>query len=505
MRRQLEADPVERIRRFNGFVGWSKQNEIIRAVHATRRVAVQSSHGVGKTSVAAAVVEDFMRLGPCRVVTTAPTWFQVETLLWSEIHRRVRAAHVPWVTKPMKASWKVRDDWAAYGLSPNEPERFQGHHGVRTLLVVDEASGVGEDIFEAGQGFLTGRYSFVLYISNPTRMTGSFYRACQPDSGFHHIKIGTFDTPNFTGEAGIAQEVLDSLPDQQWVDERLAEYGEDDPRYRVRVLGEFADLTGRAYFQTKHIDEVAVRTPKYRGFLTGEAIRPKEGKKNRIVFNDDPAGDLRIWHVADKNRRYIIFGDVAGQVRTDDWEAREDRERGSGDDWCAACVLDLETGEQVAELHGQMDPDVYGRALARLGYVYAGADRAAWLGVEANNMGQATLTELKHMRYPRLWRRQKFEVIKGTRAAALGLVTTRDSRERMLAFLRATLRQAPGRLHSAWLVSELRSFVFHESGYGSASSGTHDDLVIATAGALEMRDQVLHRPGSDELNLPKAA
>jgi hypothetical protein len=259
------------------------------------------------------------------------------------------------------------------------------------------------------------------------------------------------------------------------------------------VLGEFAHLTGRAYFNIKQIDSIEVTEPKFRGFLTGDAVRG-----GRVVFNDDSGGELRIWKAPEGNRRYMIFGDVAGQVREEEWEAREDREKGSGDDWCAAQVLDMETGEQVAELQAQMDPDVYGRALARLGYVYHGSDRAAWLGVEANNMGQATLTELKHLRYPKLWRRQKYELVRGSRAAALGLVTTRDARERMLAFLRATLRQAPGRLHSAWLVAELRSFVFHESGYGSAASGTHDDLVIGIAGALEMRDQIVHKAGSDE-------
>lgn len=497
LRRVLEADPVARIARFNGFVGWSKQNEIIREMHKTHRVAVQSSHGAGKTAVAAAIVEDFMRLGPCRIVSTAPTWFQVETLLWAEIHRRVRASNVQWQIKPFKASWKIRDDWAAYGLSPNEPERFQGHHGARTLLVVDEASGVDEDIFEAGMGFLTGQHSYVLYISNPTKMTGAFWRACQPDSGFHHVKISTFDTPNFTGEqTGLTAQQLESLPGAEWVAGRKAEWGEDDPRYKVRVLGEFAHLTGRAYFNTEHIESLDVMPPKFRGFLTGDAVR---GLNNKIVFNDDPHGELRIWKAPQKTRRYLIFADVAGQVREDDWLAREDRERGSGGDQCAACVLDLETGEQVAELQAQMDPDVYGRALARLGYVYRGTDRAAWLGVEANNQGQATLTELKHLRYPKLWKRQRFEMARGTRAAALGLVTTRDARERMLAFLRATMRQAPGRLHSAWLVNELRSFVFHESGYGSAASGTHDDLVIATAGALEMRDQIVHKAGSDEV------
>jgi hypothetical protein len=68
----------------------------------------------------------------------------------------------------------------------------------------------------------------------------------------------------------------------------------------------------------------------------------------------------------------------------------------------------------------------------------------------------------------------------------------------MLAQLRWVLREAPGLLKSEGLVSELRSFVYHENGYGSASAGTHDDRVIATAGAFEMRNQVLRKPGSDE-------
>ena len=40
--------------------------------------------------------------------------------------------------------------WYAVGLSTNEPERFQGFHSERLLLVLDEANGVDERIYEAG-------------------------------------------------------------------------------------------------------------------------------------------------------------------------------------------------------------------------------------------------------------------------------------------------------------------------------------------------------------------
>lgn len=482
-----------RIKSLNGFVGWSKQNDVIEALHAHKRVTVRASHGPGKTAVAGALVEDFMRLGPCRIVTTAPTWPQVETLLWAEINQRVRQARMPWSKRPTKTMWKIRDDWAAYGFSTDQPERFQGHHGRRVLLVVDEASGVDERIFEAGMGFLTGEESYVLYLGNPTRMTGSFYRSHQPDSGFHRIHISTMDCPAFTGEE-VSDELKWSLPSKQWVDWARQEWGEDSPEYRVRVLGEFANLIGRPYFKAAHVDAVVASPPKRRGFLTGDPVRG-----SKVEFHEDRDGDLRIWSAPVKGRRYVIFGDVAGQVRAEEWEQREESTRGSGDDFCAAQVLDLETGDQVAEFHARMDPDVYGRALARIAYVWADPDGApCWLGVESNAMGQATLAELKHLRFRRLWRRNKLENARAAKAPALGLVTNRDTRERMIASLRATLREAPGRIHSEWLVQELRAFVYHDNGYGSAGPGAHDDRVMSMAGVLEMRDQVLRRPGSDE-------
>jgi hypothetical protein len=131
--------------------------------------------------------------------------------------------------------------------------------------------------------------------------------------------------------------------------------------------------------------------------------------------------------------------------------------------------------------------------------VYGADGRPAWLGVESNGVGQATLAILKNHRYPRVWRRNRRENATQAKATALGLVTTRDSRERILAFLTETVREAPGRIHSEGLRDELRTFEYLKNGYGGHASGCHDDRVISMAGALEMRDQVLRRPGSDEV------
>ena len=485
---------MERIKTLNGFQPWSKQRDIIKALYEHRRVAVQSCHGVGKTAVAAVIVEDFMRMGPCRIVTTAPTNHQVETLLWGEIRKRARGAKMPWTRQPSKKKWEIRDDWAAFGFSTNEPERFSGHHGRRLLFVVDEASGVKEEIFTASKGFLTGKNAYVLMISNPTQMAGTFYENCQPTkTRWHNIKISAFDCPSFTGEQ-VHADLADELPQPDWVEEMREDWeSEDAPEFKVRVLGEFAPVWGRLYFPPKHVQSVQPVPFKREGYLSGDVDRG-----SRVTFTEEKGGPLRIWSVPDKTRSYLIAGDVAGQVREDDYTMRERVQKASGDDYCAAVVLDLETGEQVAEYREQTDPDKYGRMLARLGYVYAGRDRAAWLGVESNNMGQAALSELKNARYPRLWRRQQKEQARARQAPKLGLETNKHTRERLLTFLGATLREKPERIKSEIAKYELERFVKDEMGFGEAASGFHDDVVLAWAIALEMRDQVLRRPGSDE-------
>lgn len=492
------GDPVARMRSQSGFVGWSKQHEIVRALYEHHRVTVRASHGIGKTALAGALVDDFMRLGPCRIVTTAPTWPQVESQLWAEIHTRVRAARVKWAKRPSKTTWKIRDDWAAYGFSTDQPERFQGHHGKRVLLIVDEASGVDDAIFDAGMGFLTSENSYVLYMGNPTQTKGEFHRSHQPDSGFHRIHVNTFMCPDFTGEELDPSLVDVPLPTKGWAEMMLKRYrGKvDHPAYRVRVLGEFANLYGRPYFDDQDVDRIVPLEPKRRGTLKGE---PVDG--GRVTFEERSDGELRIWKAPAAGRRYLIFADVAGQVREEDWIERDEANPGEGADYCAAQVLDLETGEQVAELHGRMDPDVYGRALARLGWVYRDQEldgKPAWLGVESNGVGQATLATLKNHRYRRIWRRSRRENASQAKALALGLVTTRDSRERILAYLTETIREAPGRIHSEGLRDECRTFEYQRNGYGGHASGCHDDRVIAMAAALEMRDQVLRRPLSDE-------
>lgn len=238
--------PVEYAQEILGFHAWSKQREIMESVRDHPRTAVRACHGVGKTAGAAQVALWFLETHPnSRVITTAPTWAQVEQLLWREIRGSVGRAHRQGkgeiFPRPSVTKLELGDEWFAMGLSTNEPERFQGHHAEHLLLIADEASGVDEKIYEAADGFLTAEGAKVLLIGNPTRVGGQFHRAFTRERAlWNRIHISAFDSPNITGEP-VPPHVARALTTREWVENAKKKWGENSAIYQVRVLGKFAD------------------------------------------------------------------------------------------------------------------------------------------------------------------------------------------------------------------------------------------------------------------------
>lgn len=234
---RARRDPVFFVRRVLGGDPWEKQVEVLNAVRNHRRVAVRACHGVGKTKVAAWVALWFLYCHRnSKVITTAPTWHQVENLLWREIHAAHATSRIPLGGKVLQTQIELGKQWFALGLSTDKPERFQGFHAENILLIVDEASGVDQRIFEAAEGFLTSPGAKLLLIGNPTQLSGEFYNAFRSPL-YHKIHISAFDSPNL--KAG--KVVRPYLVTPEWVEEKRIKWGEDSPMWYSRVLGEFPE------------------------------------------------------------------------------------------------------------------------------------------------------------------------------------------------------------------------------------------------------------------------
>lgn len=483
LRRKILTEPDWVYPNLLGMQPWSKQWEVIHSVRDNKRTAVRSCHGSGKTAVAAAVVLEFMLQGPCRVITTAPTWSQVEQLLWREI--AMRHHHIqPAFGKLFKTQLEIAPDWFAIGLSTDTPERFQGHHAPRMLLVVDEASGVDDTIFEASEGFLTADGARVLLIGNPTRTTGTFYRAFKPDSGWHRVHISAYDTPNFTGE-NVHPDAARALVTPEWASEFATQYGIDSPAYKIRVLGEFAETTGRQYFQ--FLQNLQYSEPRKRGRMIGQPVRG-----GSLRFLEDNTGPLKIYHHPKKDRRYIVFADVAGSVTEDTYNARAvAADTPDGADFSAAVVIDAESGHICAEYRGKPALDEYAEDLGRLAHTY----NKALLAVERNNMGQAVLLMLTTtFSYPNLYRPRHINSTRPDLDRKIGWLTNQNTRPRMLSALQAQIRDHPHTITSENLIEELKTFVYDKMGREGADYGCHDDVVMAAAGAYAVMQETMYKP-----------
>ena len=214
---------------------WDKQKQIMLSIRDNPRTAVPSGFSVGKTWCAARIVLWFLYSFPhSLVITTAPTWRQVESVLWAEIRRQYSGSKLPLGGELLRTQVKITDDWFALGLSTDEPTRFQGFHSANLLLVFDEAAGIDRAIWDIAEGQMAGSFARWLVIGNPIAPSGPFYDACNNPT-WNTIHISCLDSPNVkTGKI-----IHPKLVTGRWVEERRKEWGKQSPLYQAKVLGQF--------------------------------------------------------------------------------------------------------------------------------------------------------------------------------------------------------------------------------------------------------------------------
>lgn len=228
---------------------WSKQREVLEALSTHERVAVASCHSVGKSFLATCALLWFVYTRrPAKVVTTAPTWRQVEKVIWQYVareHERL-PEEIRSLGQCLQTRLVLGTTHEAFGQSTDKPDAFQGIHSPHIMLIVDEAAGVTDDIFEAAATLGAGGEYRELLIGNPTGSDGKFFRAfANPDLGYQCLRIDALETPNFTGET-CPPELLAELIQPAQVERWRADWGEDSPAFLSRVHAQFPSADEQA-------------------------------------------------------------------------------------------------------------------------------------------------------------------------------------------------------------------------------------------------------------------
>lgn len=244
---------------FNNFL-WSKQREICYALLKTKRVAVYSATGTGKSFLLANLIHWFLQTRPNSVVAiVGANYRQVLRSVWRVAISQFSKARIKLIGEPTSTKFQVTaGQWYAEVLSARKIEALQGIHAPYMLFLVDEASGVEEMIFDAIDGNLTGGDAYVLMMGNPLRPEGRFYQTLF-DPNYYKVRISVFDTPLFTGEINeipeeYARLLKKVLPTPEWLEQMEVRYGKDSAFYKAKILGIFPEESDMGMFNIADIE-----------------------------------------------------------------------------------------------------------------------------------------------------------------------------------------------------------------------------------------------------------
>lgn len=220
---KYRLDPVGYARDVLRVTWWAKQAQIAELIlKPPHRVLVKACHSVGKSHVAAGLVNWWYDTrNPGVAMTTAPTARQVRDVLWKEIRKQRRErGGFPGPKMPRLES---APDHFAHGFTAGDAEAFQGQHEAAVLIVLDEAVGIDPPIWEAADSMVQGVEYGIVAFCNPTDASSELYRREQM-GGWHIVHIEALEHPNIAAELAGQPPLYPSAVRLAWLEERLREW-----------------------------------------------------------------------------------------------------------------------------------------------------------------------------------------------------------------------------------------------------------------------------------------
>ncbi|MBP9479824.1 MAG: hypothetical protein KBF12_14580 [Sebaldella sp.] len=267
------------------------QTKVLGAFNQHRRLSIPAGHSTGKSSLAGGLTSYWLITRPkSRVIVTAPTYRQLKTIYWAEVTKTYNRSKLKDLNlfeindKIMRINDKdLKREWFALPVTASTPEGMQGQHGDKTevieqimkhlgieeinddetvaeitrilkgekqiegltkeskeklLVMVDESSGVKNEIFEVLEGT---DYDKLVLFGNMTKNTGYFYESVyNPKSKFKVIRMSSYKSPF------MSSEQIKDLEET---------YGIDSNVVKVRLKGEAPDNNENGVFESSRIDE----------------------------------------------------------------------------------------------------------------------------------------------------------------------------------------------------------------------------------------------------------
>lgn len=245
------------------------QRETLEALDkGVTKVSIRSGHGVGKTALCSWLALHFLLFrDDVKVIVTSPSFKQMNDGLIPEVQKWLAKVPIWMKTNVESISDRIvrlpntKNNFISFRTARKEnPEALAGVHAAHVLIIVDEASGVDEVVYETGQGALSTKGAIAVLIGNPTKPSGFFYKTQTVLSDLWWTKkVSCMDSSRVSDE---------------YIASQRRTYGEDSREFAVRVLGEFPESGADAVIPRK--------------FVESAVGRDVEVKKHPLTWGIDP-------------------------------------------------------------------------------------------------------------------------------------------------------------------------------------------------------------------------
>lgn len=283
---------------------WRMQRDMLsilpKAIKLRKEIYIASGHALGKDYISAAIAHWFLySFMPSMVVLTGPTDRQVKNIMWKEVtghwNNRIIDLGGRIYSDPRI---EIEKDWFLIGFTTKETGqtkeggggKFQGYHAPYVCVIVTEAQSVEDEIFDQIDAITTSENILIIFIGNPTRAKGRFAAGLRNKKDNIVFHFSCLENPNYLER----RMVIPGLAAYEWVEKMRAKWGEDDPRWIGRVLGQVPDVSINSIFPYPLLEQMKAR----HGFLAqhsairGVSVDPAGEGMDENVFMAGAGGEI---------------------------------------------------------------------------------------------------------------------------------------------------------------------------------------------------------------------
>ena len=323
------------------------------------------------------------------------------------------------------------------------------------------------------QGISQAAGTEVILESTANGAQGEFYRlwkgAVAGENEYLPIFLPWFITPEYRREApegmqlDIEEESLQEkygldLDQLYWRRLKIAEGGKLKFQQEYPASADEAFIvSGSNVFNIEKLDALIPRPIQRRA----------EWDPISKMMDEHREGNLLIYDYPQWEEPYIIGADVA---------------LGVGQDYSACIVMNNKHEIVAVYRNNRIDPSYWGELLFYLGRYY----NNAFLAVESNSMGIATLQKIEQMGYVNLYRQTKVANVSNEEGERLGFRTTTLTKPAIIGNLKNLIDNEDIMVPDAHVIQELKDYISTDTGKTEAAPGCYDDTVIALAICAEV-------------------